>query len=220
MHRLGVLSKVVQSRESSGAVTLKWSFSSVFPKHGQQSTYSRSIQPTHLICLAKCSLRVKLSWQGGKSVQKNRCPFFFFDGLCESPSTLSLSEPSSSFSSSSPSPISTSSDSRGVCVMKCELSLFDASLRGLSTTLLALGASSGSGRCPSTPPKVCLVGVFADDSSSFVAAGCGSGMGCGSEGRGVVGVCTILVWSPSRARRLELTAGKDAIWIATTALQG
>lgn len=33
-----------------------------------------------LMCRAKCSLRVKLNWHGGNSVQKNRCPFFFFDG--------------------------------------------------------------------------------------------------------------------------------------------
>lgn len=63
-------------------------------------------QWTYRMCLAKCSLLVKLRLQGGNSVQKNRCPFFFFEGLLVSLVTLSLSDPS--LSSSSPSPIRTS----------------------------------------------------------------------------------------------------------------
>lgn len=111
MHRLRMLSEIVESREASRAMTLKRSFSRMFPASKVSPTIvSIDINTTYRICLAKCSLRVKLSVHGGKSVQKNRWPFFFFDGLCESPSMLSLSVASSSFSSSSPSPISTSCD--------------------------------------------------------------------------------------------------------------
>ena len=53
------------------------------------------------MCLAKCSLLVKLRVQGGKSVQKNLWPFFFFVGLPVSASTLSSSEPPSPSSDSS-----------------------------------------------------------------------------------------------------------------------
>lgn len=160
------------------------------------------------MCLARCSLRVKLSWQGGKSVQKNRCAFFFFEGLSPSLPTLSLSEPSSSFSSSSASPISMSCESRGVCAVKCELSRFDASFRGLSI-IRALDDSSGSGLCPSTPPNECLVGVLAVGSSSFVVADWAPWVA--SDCRGVVGVCTFPVWVPSGTRRLVLTMAGAAI---------
>jgi hypothetical protein len=66
------------------------------------------------MCLARCSLLVKLRLHGGNSVQKKRCPFFFFDGLPLSLVTLSLSDPSLS-SSSSPSPMCTSSTASTDC---------------------------------------------------------------------------------------------------------
>ena len=51
------------------------------------------------MCLARCSLRVKLRLQGGNSVQKKRWPFFFFlDGRSSSSPALSASEPSSPMS--------------------------------------------------------------------------------------------------------------------------
>lgn len=55
----------------------------------------------NLIWRARCSLRVKLRLQGGKSVQKNLWPFFFFEERPGSPFSVSLSEPS--WSSSDPS---------------------------------------------------------------------------------------------------------------------
>src|SRR5438552_16145693 len=61
---------------------------------------------TNLICLAKCSLRVKLSLHGGKFSQKKRCPFFFFDALDPSVPAISPSDGSLSSESSMP----TSSD--------------------------------------------------------------------------------------------------------------
>ena len=144
---------------------------------------------TNRMCLAKCSLRVKLSWHGGNSVQKKRWPFFFFDGRCESLVTLSLSDPSSSApSSASPSPISTSSEQPDA------VDLFELPRFNDSSSLLVRsvpcdeGGSSGSGRWPRTPPKLCRVGVSGAESSIGLSISAG---GCWEKrtlGVGVVGV--------------------------------
>jgi hypothetical protein len=93
------------------------------------------------MCRAKCSLRVKLKLQGGKSVQKKRCPFFFLEGRFESLVALSLSEPSLS---SSPSPICTS------CVDLCASSLLCSLLLEADGVSLSSRAGTkgdvGSGR--------------------------------------------------------------------------
>lgn len=120
----------------------------------------KGYKQAHLICRARCSLRVKLSWHGGKSVQKNRWPFFFFFGLCESLVTLSLSD-SSSPSSSSAISMSPESLDACECVERC-----DSSRRrpedGVCASLSCDGEKgvSGSARWPGMPPKSCLVGVI------------------------------------------------------------
>lgn len=85
-------------------MALEGPLSGMFP-----DTVSRDLVPqsynTYLMCLARCSLRVKLNLHGGNSVQKNLWPFFFLDTRPVSGSTLSASEASSP---SSESPISTS----------------------------------------------------------------------------------------------------------------
>jgi hypothetical protein len=102
---------------------------------------------TNRICLAKCSLLVKLSWHGGNSVQKKRWPFFFFDGRCESLVTLSLSDPSSSApSSASPSPISTSSEQPDTVDLFKLPRFKDNSSLLVRSVPCADGGSSGSAR--------------------------------------------------------------------------
>lgn len=151
------------------------------------------------MCLAKCSLLVKLSWQGGKSVQKKRCPFFFLDGGCESLFTLSLSEPSSSPSpsSSSASPISTSCAEVGV-VARCERSLFNV---GRSWSRWGVNGSSGSGRCPGTPAKLSRVGVH-----GFSGISCAGGSA--NVGLGVVGVCSSPDWWAAVALTMAWKGGE------------
>jgi hypothetical protein len=98
------------------------------------------------MCLARCSLLVKLKLQGGNSVQKNRCPFFFFEGLLVSLVTLSLSDPS--LSSSSPSPISTSRCEAMDCVDRCEFPRLSSLLvEGVSlSSRVGVKGEEGSGR--------------------------------------------------------------------------
>lgn len=148
---------------------------------------STIVVQTNRMCLAKCSLRVKLNWHGGNSVQKKRWPFFFFDGRCESLVTLSLSDPSSSApSSASPSPISTSSDDT---VDLFELPRFnDASSFFVRSGPCADGGSSGSGRWPRTPPKLCRVGVSGAESSAGVSGPVRCWLEKRTFGVGVVGV--------------------------------
>lgn len=128
-------------------------------------------------------------------MQKNRCPFFFFEGLVVSLLTLSLSDPSRSSSCA----ISTSWVESTECIDLCELCLLISPfwLAGLLVSLEGVKGDEGRGRCPpSPPPKLLRVGVFAEGSSAR-----GSSAGWGSElkkpelGRGVVGV----VSSPDRA---------------------
>ena len=114
-----------------------------------------------LMCLARCSLRVKLRLQGGNSVQKNLWPFFFLDGLCESLVTLSLSDPSSSAAfSSSPSAMSTSCSSV-ILPALCMLSRFrdPSGSCDLGCGCSGVTGSSGKARWPGTPPKSCEDGV-------------------------------------------------------------
>ena len=122
---------------------------------------------TYLICLAKCSLLVKLSVQGGYSVQKNLWPFFFFVDLPGLPSTLSFSDPSWSPSESS---ISTSCDPDD-WTERCELPLRKFPVpEGVSGYRWAgVNGASGRGRCPESPTKEFRVGVFGDDSSTRIA---------------------------------------------------
>lgn len=141
------------------------------------------------MCRAKCSLRVKLKLQGGKSVQKKRCPFFFLDGRFESLVTLSLSDPSLS---SSPSPICTSCVAFCASSLLCSL-LFEADGVSLNSRAGVKG-DDGSGRWPASPANVLRVGVFAAGSSARTSS---AGFGSAKNllfGRGVVGV----VSSPGR----------------------
>jgi hypothetical protein len=141
------------------------------------------------MCRAKCSLRVKLRLQGGKSVQKKRCPFFFLDGRFESLVTLSLSEPSLS---SSPSPICTSWVGFCASSLLCSL-LLEADGVSLNSRPGVKG-DEGSGRWPASPANVLRVGVLADGSSARVSS---AGFDSAKNllfGRGVVGV----VSSPGR----------------------
>lgn len=101
MHCLRMLTQVIQPRKSSRAMALKRPFSRVFSERFSQIQSRCLRQVTYLICLARCSLLVKLRLHGGNSVQKNRWPFFFFDGLPVSPSMLSQSELPSPSSESS-----------------------------------------------------------------------------------------------------------------------
>ena len=153
----------------------------------------------HRICRARCSLLVKLSLHGGNSVQKNRCPFFFFEGLPVSGSTVSPSEPPSP--SPSDSPISTSCDSSDWFDI-CESLLFAVSSSYSSTgregeVKAFWKGEVGSGRCPFTPAKLAVVGVVEvgpPGSSSGVCVGwCDMG---GTGARGVVGVVASPGYSP------------------------
>lgn len=149
---------------------------------------------TYRMCLARCSLLVKLRLQGGNSVQKNRWPFFFFEGLFVSLVTLSLSDPS--LSSSSPSPISTSRCDATDCVDLCELPRLSSLLvEGVSlSSREGVNGEEGSGRCPASPAKLLRVGVFTKGSSARTSS---TAFVSGKNllfGRGVVGV----VSSPPR----------------------
>lgn len=93
VHRLSMLPQVVQTGEPAGAVALERSFAGVLPaRHAVSESESTEQWGCHLMCRARCSLLVKLSWQGGNSVQKNLCPFFFFCGRPESLAMLSSSD--------------------------------------------------------------------------------------------------------------------------------
>lgn len=147
------------------------------------------------MCLAKCSLLVKLRLQGGNSVQKNRCPFFFFEGLFVSLVTLSLSDPS--LSSSSPSPICTSCWDAIDCVDRCESSLLMSLLfEGVSlSSREGVKGDDGSGRWPARPTaKLLRVGVFAEGSSVRTSSAAFGSVKKRLFGRGVVGVAS----SPGR----------------------
>jgi len=71
MHSLGVLSKVVKAREPPRAMTLEWTLPGVFASQGsalsrtQEERFSGPSERTYRICLARCSLRVKLRLHGG-----------------------------------------------------------------------------------------------------------------------------------------------------------
>ena len=166
---------------------------------------------TYRMCLAKCSLLVKLRLQGGKSVQKKRCPFFFFDGLPLSLFTLSLSDPSLS-SSSSPSPICTSSAASADCVDVCDCPLLRLLLmEGVSlSSREGVNGDDGRGRCPVMPMKLLRVGVLREASSLRVSSPLFESLTNVVPGRGVVGV----VSSPERpaggsgTARVVLTAWK------------
>jgi hypothetical protein len=147
------------------------------------------------MCLARCSLLVKLRLQGGNSVQKKRWPFFFLEGLFVSLVTLSLSEPS--LSSSSPSAMSTSCCEATDCVDLWELRRLSSLLfEGVSlSSREGVNGDEGSGRWLAMPPKLLRVGVFTDGSSA--ARTSSTAFGSGKKrllGRGVVGV----VSSPPR----------------------
>ena len=140
---------------------------------------------------------MKLKLHGGKSVQKNLCPFFFFFGLPVSPSILSASEPPSP-SPSSDSSISTSCDPN-VCM---DLSEFPR-LSSPRWILLAgwfgddekelLKGDRGRGLCPSMPAKLSLVGVVsAEPSVDGTMWGRSDVVG---SARGVVGVVASVVKS-------------------------
>lgn len=161
------------------------------------------------MCRARCSLLVKLRLQGGKSVQKKRCPFFFFDGRFESLVTLSLSDPS--LSSSSPSPICTSCPE---AVDLCESSLlcsllFEAEGVSLSSREGVKG-DEGSGRWPTSPAKVLRVGVLADGSSARSSSAALDSAKKLVFGRGVVGVVSSpgRPWGGSGTDNVVLTAWK------------
>jgi hypothetical protein len=151
------------------------------------------LRATYRICRARCSLLVKLRLQGGKSVQKKRCPFFFLDGRFESLVTLSLSDPS--LSSSSPSPMCTSCPE---AIDLCESSLLCSLLleaEGVSLSSRAgVKGDEGSGLCPTSPANVLRVGVLADGSSARISSVAFDSAKNLLLGRGVVGV----VSSPGR----------------------
>lgn len=71
MYSLGVLSEIVEAGETPRAVTLKWAFASVFS--GLEISTRRTTTQvagchgyrSYLMCLAKCSLLVKLKLHGG-----------------------------------------------------------------------------------------------------------------------------------------------------------
>ena len=140
-------------------------------------------------------------------MQKNRCPFFFFDDLWPSPSTLSSSDPSSStlISPASASPISTSS--------MCEALLFTAPVASVRSGVPgAFAAPSGSDFCPATPAKLSLVGVLGHDSSALIGGGGRSGSL--KAGFGVDGVGTLATGAASEVGRPVFTAEKEAICVA------
>jgi hypothetical protein len=140
-------------------------------------------------------------------VQKKRWPFFFFEGRCESLRALSLSDPSSSPWSSSPSPMSMSSPSCstfGDAI--CRLSRFRDSCDSIDPccVLRVLGNSLW----PTLPSKVGFVGVLTVDSSSM---GLFSGSAMPTGGLGVVGVCSPPVCIISVACAAVLTGERVAI---------
>lgn len=71
MYGLCVLSQVVQTGETSRAMTLEWAFTSVFSDLEllvfalRQKDYGLHGDQSYLMCLAKCSLLVKLKLHGG-----------------------------------------------------------------------------------------------------------------------------------------------------------
>lgn len=71
MDGLGVLSEIVETGETPRAVTLKWAFASVFSvlriSTHRAMTHMMDLQgyQSYLMCLAKCSLLVKLRLHGG-----------------------------------------------------------------------------------------------------------------------------------------------------------
>lgn len=70
MYSLGVLSEIVEARETPRAVTLKWALASVFSNLRISSFPVTQVNDFHgyqsyLMCLAKCSLLVKLRLHGG-----------------------------------------------------------------------------------------------------------------------------------------------------------
>jgi len=122
-------------------------------------------------------------------VQKNRCPFFFFELIFASLLTLSSSDTSTP--SSSPPPISTSCEPTD-CDDLCELSLIRR-LGGVLPPCDGVKGVEGSGRWAARPPKLLRVGVFADGSSARGSSDCASAKNL-LFGLGVVGV----VSSPGR----------------------
>lgn len=68
---LGMLSEIVEAGESSLAVALERALAGVFPAEGSSSASpvqgTKRLGPTgsYRMCLARCSLRVKLSLHGG-----------------------------------------------------------------------------------------------------------------------------------------------------------
>lgn len=163
---------------------------------------------------------MKLKLHGGNSVQKKRCPFFFFDGRPFSLVTLSLSDPSLS-SSSSPSPICTSSAVSTDCVDVCDWPRLKLLLvEGVSlSSREGVNGEEGRGRCPAIPMKLLRVGVLREGSSDLTSSALFESLRNLASGRGVVGV----VSSPERpgggsgSVRVVLTAWKlDMLgWLST-----
>ena len=112
-------------------------------------------------------------------MQKNRCPFFFFEGRVESLFTLSLSEMSRPSSSS---PISISCESTD-WVDLCEFSLLNTPFWPgvLATSREGVKGVVGRGRCPEMPMKLLRVGVFAEGSSARGSSARVSSTGLDSE---------------------------------------
>lgn len=126
---------------------------------------------SYLMCLARCSLLVKLSVHGGKSVQKKRCVFFFLFGTFPESLPLSPGEPECS-TSTSESSMSISAESLD---FRDRWESFRFGVFALGN--LAIWARSGkgdfgSGLCAAMPPagKLALVGVVA--SSMEGSGGC------------------------------------------------
>lgn len=139
---------------------------------------------------------------GGKSVQKNRCPFFFFDGRFASLEALSLSD--SSLSSWSPSPMCTSCLAATDWVDGCDVCLLRSLLfDGVSlSSREGTNGELGSGRWAARPAaKLLRVGVLADASSTRASSAPLDAAKNLLLGRGVVGV----VSSPARAGRASGT---------------
>jgi hypothetical protein len=145
-------------------------------------------------------------------VQKNRCPFFFLDGLLlVSLLALSLSDPAPCSSSSSP--ILTSCDSSDL-VERLELDLLRPPSGFGEASMLCDGVKGeeGSGFWPASPLKLSRVGVFAVGSSVRLSAG------ALCEAKNLPGVGVVGVVSPGRgagpsgtARVVVFTAWKADI---------
>lgn len=163
------------------------------------ATWWKSIE-SYLMCLARCSLLVKLSLHGGYPLQKKRwLPFFFL--LDRVPSAFTLPSPSESPQSSSPavslSDSSTSISSESFDFFDTEEVVRVCVFRGLASSVSMAPSGNGEcgkGFCVAMPLllwlpmlKLARVGVVA---SSIV--GCeGAGMDWGAVlGRGVVDVIT------------------------------